>query len=70
MSKNVSQFFLLDTWSTNFDSLAIPAKDTSVVIGGLLPMTYYKIRVIGQNSLGYSEPSKELVIKTLEEGKF
>jgi len=52
----------------NFDSLAIPAKDTSVIIGGLLPMTNYKIRVIAQNSLGYSEPSEELTIRTLEEG--
>lgn len=57
------------SWNYDFDSLTVPAKDTSMTISGLSSMTSYKFRVIAQNALGYSDPSEELAVTTLEEGK-
>lgn len=57
------------SWNYDFNSLTVSAKETSIIITGLKAMTNYKFRVIAQNAEGYSEPSEELIVSTLEEGK-
>ena len=47
--------------------MTIPATQTTAVLPGLQPSTTYHIRVLAQNSLGFSRPSDIIQVTTAEE---
>lgn len=58
-----------DAWSTNSFSTEIGSASNQIFITDLKPLTSYSLRVFAVNSMGESEASSILNIKTEEEGK-
>ncbi|CAG2102033.1 unnamed protein product [Medioppia subpectinata] len=56
-----------DKWTTRTPNVTVSASETSVLVGGLRPVTVYQIRVFAINGLGKSESSQVIVLKTIEE---
>ncbi|GBN27907.1 Down syndrome cell adhesion molecule [Araneus ventricosus] len=54
-------------WNGHTSQLIISSADTAATLRGLTPITMYYIRIIAENSLGKSKPSKVLEVKTEEE---
>lgn len=50
-------------------SLTVPISESSTLIGDLMPVTTYNIRILAENSLGQSKPSEPITVTTNEEGK-
>lgn len=46
----------------------VPGSQTTTTLQNLRPAQTYYIRVLAENRLGLSEPSKEIQVSTLEEG--
>lgn len=57
----------LDKWTSRTPNVTISASETSVLIGGLRPVTNYQIRAFAINGLGKSESSEVIILKTIEE---
>lgn len=47
----------------------MPISESSTLIGDLMPVTTYNIRILAENSLGQSKPSEPITVTTNEEGK-
>ncbi|CAG2162134.1 unnamed protein product [Oppiella nova] len=56
-----------DKWTARTPNVTVSASETSVLVGGLRPVTTYQIRVFAINGLGKSESSQVIVLKTIEE---
>ena len=57
-----------ENWSTNSFSSEIGSSSSQIFIPDLKPLTTYNLRVVAVNTLGESEPSQSITIKTEEEG--
>jgi len=60
-------FVSLDKWTSRTPNVTLSASETSVLVGGLRPVTNYQIRAFAINGLGKSEPSEVIILKTIEE---
>ena len=61
--------FSTDAWSTNSFSTEIGSASNQIFITDLKALTSYSLRVFAVNSMGESEASSILNVKTEEEGK-
>lgn len=68
-SLSLSLFRSSDAWSTNSFSTEIGSASNQIFITDLKPLTSYSLRVFAVNSMGESEASSILNVKTEEEGK-
>ncbi|KAI1290317.1 Down syndrome cell adhesion molecule-like protein Dscam2 [Halotydeus destructor] len=55
------------SWTSNYEAMSVPAKETSLTMTGLQPFTQYVVRLVSTNSIGKSRPSEEKVFHTDEE---
>ena len=60
-------FKSLDKWTSRTPNVTVSASETSVLVGGLRPVTNYQIRAFAINGLGKSESSEVIILKTIEE---
>lgn len=58
-----------DEWDTHTKQQRVPGTETKAVVTGLWPGTAYHIRLVGENSIGRSEPGVALHAITELEGK-
>lgn len=59
-----------ENWSSQPSKVVVPGSQTTTTLQNLKPAQTYYIRILAENRLGLSEPSKEIQVSTLEEGKF
>lgn len=64
----IISFSFAENWSTNSFSSEIGSSSSQIFIPDLKPLTTYNLRVVAVNTLGESEPSQSITIKTEEEG--
>lgn len=60
--------FSSDQWSAQPLKVIVPGSQTTATLQNLRPAQNYYIRILAENRLGLSEPSKEIQVSTLEEG--
>ncbi|XP_055948883.1 cell adhesion molecule Dscam2-like isoform X4 [Argiope bruennichi] len=56
-----------EQWLEQTKSLTVPVTESSTVLGDLMPVTTYNIRILAENSLGQSKPSEPITVTTKEE---
>jgi hypothetical protein len=55
------------SWRKDIDHVLVPGDQTMAGVFSLRPATSYHFRIVGQNSIGVSEPSDTITIETAEE---
>lgn len=60
--------YFIALWITDPAKVIVAGTQTVTTVEGLTPATSYHIRVIAENSMGFSEPSDEAQAFTQEEG--
>lgn len=57
-----------ENWSSQPSKVVVAGTQTTTTLQNLRPAQTYYIRILAENRLGLSEPSKEIQVSTLEEG--
>ncbi|KFM68991.1 Down syndrome cell adhesion molecule-like protein Dscam2, partial [Stegodyphus mimosarum] len=70
----ISQFILhykeeADRWQQRSWNISVPGTESSAVVRGLQPVTFYHFRLYAENALGRSEPSNVVHLRMDQEGK-